>query len=69
MQNDLVPHGWTAVSRYQEIIDDFQATYSEEDEVRAMTLNVGMYVHVVDSGTVNSRPPVLAAGDQVCHLD
>jgi cell division control protein 45 len=33
LQNDLVPHGWTAVSRYQEVIEDFLATYDEEDPV------------------------------------
>ena len=32
-QNEMIPHGWLPVSRYQEIIDDFSATYDENDQV------------------------------------
>lgn len=38
LQNDLIPHGWLAVSRYEEIIEDFRATYDEEDSVTRYVL-------------------------------
>jgi hypothetical protein len=42
-KNDRVPHGWMAVSRYEEIEKDFTATYQEgEDALRtAFLINCG----------------------------
>jgi len=42
-KNDRVPHGWMAVSRYEEIERDFKATYQEgEDALRtAILINCG----------------------------
>ena len=59
-QNDMVPHGWTAVSRYQEVIEDFLATYDEEDPVTrfVILINCGASEHVGDLLGLAQRPHV-----------
>jgi cell division control protein 45 len=32
-QNEMIPHGWLPVSRYQEIVEDFMRAYDEDDDV------------------------------------
>lgn len=60
LQNDLIPHGWTAVSRYQEVIDDFLASYDEADPVTrfVILLNCGASEDVTALLALESRPSV-----------
>jgi cell division control protein 45 len=60
LRNDLVPYGWTAVSRYQEVIDDFAATYEEGDDVTrfVILINCGASEDVAALLGLGARPHV-----------
>lgn len=38
LRNDMIPHGWMPVSRYQEIEDDFSKYYRPDEEVSGQGL-------------------------------
>lgn len=60
LKNDLVPHGWTAVSRYQEVIDDFLQTYDEDDPVMryVVLINCGAMEDIAALLQLANRPHV-----------
>lgn len=60
LQNEMIPHGWLPVSRYQEIIDDFVSTYDEDDEVTRylILINCGASEDIIGLLELTSRPNV-----------
>jgi len=60
LQNDLIPHGWTAVSRYQEVSEDFLETYDEDDPVTryVILINCGASEDLADLLELANRPHV-----------
>ncbi|KAI8103739.1 hypothetical protein M9435_006267 [Picochlorum sp. BPE23] len=59
-QNEMIPHGWLPVSRYQEIVDDFTRAYDDEDEVvrYIILLNCGASEDVGKILDLGRRPNV-----------
>lgn len=55
LRNDMIPHGWMPVSRYQEIEDDFSKYYRPDEEVRGL---VGASLsHAWPPVFLDARPP------------
>lgn len=56
----MIPHGWTAVSRYGEIADDFMSSYDEGDELMrfVILINCGASEDMRSLLGLNERPNV-----------
>lgn len=56
----MIPHGWTAVSRYEEVKDDFVASYDEEDGLMrfVILINCGASEDMRSLLSLDKRPNV-----------
>jgi cell division control protein 45 len=74
-KNDRIPHGWMAVSRYEEIEKDFKATYQEGEQAlrTAILINCGAAEDVrallnLDE-RMNVRIIIIDSHRPICHLN
>ncbi|PSC71473.1 cell division control 45-like protein [Micractinium conductrix] len=74
-KNDRIPHGWMAVSRYEEIEQDFKQTYQEGEEAlrTAILINCGaaedvrQLLHLEQRSNV--RVIIIDSHRPICHLN
>lgn len=75
LRHDMIPHGWLAVSRYQEVIDDFNKYYEEgDDNMRtAILINCGAAEDVRSLLNLyeraNVRVVIIDSHRPICHMN